>query len=202
MASNWTKKNIFRVVILGIIGIICFPINLLILTGILETTFYPVIFIIGLLIGTLGVSFVLASIAVLQYYGRAPEDKWSIHTTCLVDVHVYALVRHPQYLGIILSVFVTTLLWYPHWLFGLLGMVGTIIIYTYARDEEHNLIQQFGEDYIRYMHRVPRMNLLVGLVRLIKRTRAQGGLLIGRRGTPGIQRPAQRGSGRIYKKGI
>lgn len=186
MAMIWTKNNIFRLVLLFIIGIICFPVNPLILTGVLETTLYPALFVIGLLIGALGISFVVSPIAIFQYYGGIPEHKWFMHTTRLVDKHVYALIRHPQYLGIILSVFVTTLLWYPHWLFGLLGMAGMIIIYRCAVDEEHNLIQQFGDDYIRYMRRVPRINLLVGLIRWIKRTRAQGGLLIDRRRAPDI----------------
>jgi protein-S-isoprenylcysteine O-methyltransferase Ste14 len=37
--------------------------------------------------------------------GGAPEGESLVHTTVLVDSGVYAVVRHPQYLGFILFVF-------------------------------------------------------------------------------------------------
>ncbi|HDR68580.1 MAG TPA: hypothetical protein ENN61_05960, partial [Bacteroidaceae bacterium] len=35
-----------------------------------------------------------------------------------MDTGIYAVVRHPQYTGGIYAIFLTTFLWYPHWLFG------------------------------------------------------------------------------------
>ena len=35
--------------------------------------------------------------------------------------------------------------------------------------EERNNIQKFGEDYERYMQRVPRINAILGLIRLMRR---------------------------------
>jgi protein-S-isoprenylcysteine O-methyltransferase Ste14 len=42
-----------------------------------------------------------------------------------------------------------------------------------CREEDERLVQQFGDDYVRYMHRVPRMNILAGVIRLLRR-RARG----------------------------
>ena len=101
--------------------------------------------------------------------GGVPKGKSFVNTTCLVNTGIYSFVRHPQYLGGIFAIFITTLLWYPHWLFGLLGAAGTVILYLSAREEDQRLIQQFGDDYIRYMQRVPRMNILVGAIRQLQR---------------------------------
>ena len=87
----------------------------------------------------------------------------------MVDTGIYAVVRHPQYSGGILSIFVATFLFYPHWLFVVLGIPGAAILYLSAREEEKNLIHRFGNDYLAYMERVPRMNLVLGIVRLWRR---------------------------------
>jgi protein-S-isoprenylcysteine O-methyltransferase Ste14 len=34
--------------------------------------------------------------------------------------------------------------------------------------EEQMSIEKFGDDYKRYMQKVPRMNLLVGVIRLLR----------------------------------
>ena len=85
----------------------------------------------------------------------------------------YAVVRHPQYLGGILAIFVATLLLYPHWLFAVLGVLGAIILYWSTGYEERRLIQQFGSEYQAYMQRVPRMDLILGIVRSFRRQKSR-----------------------------
>ena len=92
-----------------------------------------------------------------------------VHTTRLVDTGIYAVVRHPQYTGGIYALFLTTLLFYPHWLFGVLGAAGVAVIYMGCREEDQRLVEKFGQDYEAYMKRVPRMNFVLGLVRLVRR---------------------------------
>jgi protein-S-isoprenylcysteine O-methyltransferase Ste14 len=44
-----------------------------------------------------------------------------------------------------------------------------IFLYLAMRVEEQSNIKRFGDDYMRYMNRVPRMNFLVGGIRLLRR---------------------------------
>jgi protein-S-isoprenylcysteine O-methyltransferase Ste14 len=81
------------------------------------------------------------------------------------------VVRHPQYLGGVFSIFVTTILWYPHWLCGVLGVIATAVIYMGCREEDQRLVQRFGDDYVDYMRKVPRMNILAGVIRLLRTER-------------------------------
>jgi len=114
---------------------------------------------------------VMAPMVMFPRRGGVPKGKSFVHTTQLVDIGIYAVVRHPQYLGGILSIFIATLLFYPHWLFAVLGIPGAIILYWSAREEEKGLVERFGGDYRTYMERVPRMNLILGIMRLWKRQR-------------------------------
>lgn len=153
---------------MSILCILCFPVNPLVLTGVLETNFYPALFIAGWVVWAFGMVLVMAPIIVFSRRGSVPKGKSFVNTTCLVDTGIYGVVRHPQYLGGIFAVFITTLLWYPHWLFGVLGVAGVVIVCVAAREEDQRLVQQFGDDYIRYMQRVPRMNILAGTIRLLR----------------------------------
>jgi len=168
VVKKWTKKNIFWSIILTILCVVCFPVNPLVLTGVLETNFYQPLFVVGWVVWAFGMVLVMAPIIMFPRHGGVPKGKSFVNTTRLVDTGIYSVVRHPQYLGGIFAVFITTLLWYPHWLFGVLGIVGAVVLYMGAREEDQRLIQQFGEDYKRYIQKVPRMNILVGFIRLIR----------------------------------
>jgi protein-S-isoprenylcysteine O-methyltransferase Ste14 len=152
-----------------ILCIVCFPVNPLVLTGVLETNFCLALFIVGWVVWAFGMVLVMAPIIMFPRRGGVPKGKSFVNTTRLVDTSIYSLVRHPQYLGGVFAIFITTLLWYPHWLFGLLGAVGTVIVYLSAREEDQRLVQQFGDNYMRYMQRVPRMNILVGVIWQLRR---------------------------------
>jgi len=168
-AKKWTKKNIFWSTLLIILGIVCFPVNPLALSGLLETGYNQIAYIVGWPIWAFGMVLVMTPIIMFPRRGGVEKGKPFVHTTRLVDTGIYSVVRHPQYLGGIFAIFITTLLWYPHWLFGVLGAAGTAVIYMGCREEDQRLIQQFGDDYIRYMQKVPRMNLLAGVIRLLRR---------------------------------
>jgi len=160
-------KEICWMTILTILCIACFPINPLVLTGLLETGFYWPLFTLGWVVWAVGMVLVMAPIVLFPRRGGVPKGKSFVHTSRLVDTGIYAIVRHPQYLGGILSIFVTTLLFYPHWLFAILGIPGTAILYWSTKEEEKRLIERFGDDYRTYMQRVPRMNVLLGIFRII-----------------------------------
>ena len=169
-ARDWKNtKSIFWSTVITILGIICFPANPLVLTGILETSFYLPLFVLGCIVWSFGMILVMAPIVMFRSQSGVAKGQSFVNTTRLVDTRVYGVVRHPQYLGGILSIFVTTLLWYPHWLFGILGFLGTLVVYLGAKEEDRRLVEQFGDEYRLYVQRVPRMNFLLGLVRLLQR---------------------------------
>ena len=166
--KKWTKKDVFWTTLLSILCIVCFPVNPLVLSGVLETGHNQVAYIVGWVVWVFGMVLVMAPIIMFPRRGGVEKGKSFVHTTQLVDTGIYSVVRHPQYLGGIFAIFMTTLLWYPHWLFGMLGVVGTVVVYMGCREEDQRLIHQFGEDYKNYMQKVPRMNLLVGITRLVR----------------------------------
>ncbi len=163
---NWDNLGeISLMTILTLLGIACFPANPLVLSGVLETAYCLPSYIIGWIVWAVGMVLVMAPIIMFPHRGGVAKGKTFVHTTKLVDTGIYSVVRHPQYLGGILALFLTTLLFYPHWLFVVLGVPGSIIIYYSTMWEEKRLIRQFGDDYIAYMKRVPRMNIIQGIIR-------------------------------------
>ena len=161
------KETIF-ISIASIFYIACFPFNPLVLSGVLEVKSYFALFIIGWIVWAFGMALVLAPIVMFPKRGGVPKGKSFVSTTRLVNTGIYAVVRHPQYTGGIYSIFVTTLLWYPHWLFAILGVIGTVITYLSVKEEDKRLINKFGDDYRVYMNRVPGMNIFIGIMRLLR----------------------------------
>lgn len=169
---KWTtKKDIVWVTIASILYVACFPANPLVLTGLLEVKSYLSLFIVGWIVWAFGMVLVIAPIVMFPRLGGVPRGKSFASTTRLVRTGLYAVVRHPQYTGGIYAIFVTTLLWYPHWLFAVLGVIGATLTYLSAREEDKRLIEKFGDDYLAYMEKVPRMNVFLGVIRLFQRRR-------------------------------
>jgi len=50
-----------------------------------------------------------------------------------------------------------------------LGAIGTAVVYIGCREEDQRLMEKFGDDYVDYMKRVPRINVFLGLYRWLKR---------------------------------
>ena len=113
--------------------------------------------------------------------GGAPKGESIVHTKVLVDSGIYSVVRHPQYLGFILFVLALVLM-SQHWLSVISGMLGSALFYKDILREEQMSVMKFGDDYKRYMEIVPRMNLLVGIIRLLRRGRKQSKLCTPERG--------------------
>ena len=172
MGKNLSSQkwgNILWSTLMTILCIVCFPFNPLALTGIIEVESYPALSVVGCVVWAFGMVLVMAPIVMFPRRGGVTKGKSFVHTTQLVDTGIYAIVRHPQYTGGIYAIFLTTFLWYPHWLFGILGVVGTAVVYMSCREEDQRLIEKFGDDYRAYMQRVPRMNIFLGLFHLLQR---------------------------------
>lgn len=99
--------------------------------------------------------------------GGVAKGESYMKTTQLVDSGIYAIVRHPQggtaWLLICLGVMV--LAW--HWTSVVLGGISMLLAYVDTFKSDQECIEKFGEDYRTYMQRVPRVNFLAGLLRLV-----------------------------------
>ena len=118
--------------------------------------------------GFLGV----APIFTLRRKGGVSKGQSYIHTTILVDSGIYAVVRHPQYLSFML-LNTGLMLVAQHWLTTVLGVAAMGLDYLIALEADREAIVKLGDDYTLYMARVPRVNFLIGLVRLLRRKARQ-----------------------------
>ena len=100
--------------------------------------------------------------------GGAPKGESIVHTKVPVESGVYAVVRHPQYLGFMLFVLALVLM-SQHLLSIFSFVVGSALFYRDVLREEQMSIEKFGDDYKRYMERVSRMNFLLGIIRLLRK---------------------------------
>lgn len=105
-------------------------------------------------------------ILTFRRYGKV-QGAGYIHTTVLVDKGVYAIVRHPQYLaGILLNIALPMIS--QHWLVIPPGVVAAVSIYADIFNEEQGCLEKFGDEYRSYMSRVPRLNFVLGVLRVMR----------------------------------
>ena len=153
----------FLFFIASILSVLAFPCNPLVILKVIEPNDIELLRYIGWILWTIGIILVILPYYYLFY--RKVEN--------LIDDGIYAIVRHPLYLGWILSVFVATVFLYQHWVFLIIGIPGVASVYLIARQEEYFNIEKFGDGYKLYMRKVPRMNLVVGVIRLLRRRRGE-----------------------------
>lgn len=154
-----SSKMGFLFFIASILSVLAFPSNPLIIFNVLEPNNIEVLQYIGWIFWIVGMTLII-----LPYYYLFYRK-----VKVLIDSGIYSIVRHPLYLGWILAIFVATIFLYQHWLFVIIGIPGIVSVYLISRQEEQTNIEKFGDDYKRYMQKVPRMNFLAGVIRLIRR---------------------------------
>ena len=126
----------------------------------------------GWLVGLAGLVFFILGSYELQKMGKSAEGMSFLLTTVLIDGGIYEVIRHPEYLGSILLVFGSILI-SQNWFTLVLGVLLLSWFFGYVLPEEdRHLIEKFGDDYKRYMQKVPRINLLLGIIRLLRKKRA------------------------------
>lgn len=111
--------------------------------------------------------FIFAPFFLLPKHGRSQDGEAYMQTGAVVDRGLYALVRHPQYLGYMLLAAGFALL-SQHWAIVLLAAAGVACFYVQAVREEGYCLAHFGEPYERYCRRVPRFNIVLGAIRLLR----------------------------------
>jgi len=130
--------------------------------------------IAGWVIWALGTVFAIVPIFTLRARGKVPEGKSYMETKALVDTGIYAVVRHPQggTAGLLFNVALALI--GQHWLLVVLAAVGMALIYLDTFNADENCIDKFGDEYERYMQRVPRVNFVAGLLLLLVRREGTG----------------------------
>jgi len=123
------------------------------------------------------VSHIGKAVAVLGFFGFATlariellrQTEWRERanqpvTKQVVDSGIYGIVRHPTYIGYMICAVGLAMI-AQHWAAIALG--AAIVPYTaYAvLQEERENLSRFGDEYRAYMDRVPRFNLIAGLLR-------------------------------------
>ena len=143
----------------------CFPLNPLVFLNVIEPYENRVLPFLGSGVWIIGMVLVIYPFFYFKVKGNVNKGKAYVHTNRLVTSGLYSIVRHVQYTGGILSIFIATPLLYPHWLFVILGIPGILLTWLGTRREDKLLIEKFGDDYVRYMDKVPAINIVTGILR-------------------------------------
>ncbi len=99
--------------------------------------------------------------------GKVPKGKSYMSTTRLVTSGVYSIVRHPQFLaGILLSL--AFILISQHWLVLIIGIPVIIILHRDMFWADKSCLEKFGKSYEGYMKKVPRINFILGIIKILK----------------------------------
>jgi protein-S-isoprenylcysteine O-methyltransferase Ste14 len=108
-------------------------------------------------------------IYIFRKRGGIPQGESYVKTTKLVDASIYSMVRHPQFLaGMFLSL--AFILISQHWLVLIFGIPVIIIFYMGGLEEDSSGIEKFGKEYEEYMMKVPRFNIILGIIRKLGKT--------------------------------
>jgi len=126
---------------------------------------FPILILAGWINLILGLTFIFLAMGFLRFTGRVEKGRDFTHTTTMVTNGVYAIVRHPLYLGWLL-LYLSVILLSQHWLVAIIGCIGTTCMIQIARLDDASLIEKFGDSYISYLESVPRLNFLAGILNL------------------------------------
>jgi protein-S-isoprenylcysteine O-methyltransferase Ste14 len=92
-------------------------------------------------------------------------------TTVLVDTGIYAIVRHPQggTAWLLINLGIMLIAW--HWTSVVHGLLSMGVVYADTLKADQACIGKFGDDYRRYMQKVPSVNFVVGIIRHLRERR-------------------------------
>jgi protein-S-isoprenylcysteine O-methyltransferase Ste14 len=105
-------------------------------------------------------------IITLRKRGGVREGQAYTQTTILVDSGIYAIVRHAQNGTAWLLINLWLVLITQHWSSLALGLASMALAYLDTFKADQRCIEKFGDPYRQYIQRVPRVNFVLGLIRL------------------------------------
>ncbi len=127
-----------------------------------------VLFILGNATIALGVLLILLAMVSLRKRGEPKDERDFTATTAIVKEGIYSVVRHPLYLGWLLT-YPAAMMVSQHWVIIGLGVIGIASMLQIARNADIQLQAKFGPEYEDYIEEVPRLNIISGMVRKLGR---------------------------------
>jgi len=157
------RREIAEDVLMSILAL-AFFLNMLILWGVLMDVAPLVewLFALGWIVLGAGAVLVTLSIVTLRRKG----------TSHVIDSGVYGVVRHPMYLGG-LVMFISHIFFGQNWAVAVNTVVGVCCCYLLISSEDQRIGERYGDEYTRYRQKVPKMNLVAGIMRSLRRRRHQ-----------------------------
>jgi protein-S-isoprenylcysteine O-methyltransferase Ste14 len=124
--------------------------------------------IIGYIIISIAFAFMAAGSIILYEGGDTKKKKRP--RIRFIEKGIYTVVRHPVYLGLMLlfigMMFISDLRWS-----SILAFPSVVTMYYYTIKEEQIFLERFGDEFEDYLKRVPRLDIFLGIYRLIKKQR-------------------------------
>ena len=133
-----------------------------------HTPVSQVLFIFGNVTVVTGVLLILLAMRILRKSGGPEEKEDFTSTTEIVKHGIYSVVRHPLYLGWFLA-YPAAMMVSQHWLIVSLGVIRMASMIQITRNADIQLVAKFGPEYENYMKEVPRLNIIFGIARKLKR---------------------------------
>jgi protein-S-isoprenylcysteine O-methyltransferase Ste14 len=111
--------------------------------------------------------FGILPIIIFRRKGGVERGEIYTKTTKLVNTGIYAIVRHPQggTAWILINLGLILITW--HWISLILGLFSMGLVYLDTFKTDQACIEKFGREYTHYIKRVPRVNFLSGITRLM-----------------------------------
>jgi len=153
--------------ILSTLAWVLFVLQIIVCFFFYDSAGLDVILYIGWILLAVGILLSWRARAALERTGETPEGGRRRHSAVLVDSGVYGVVRHPQHLCFVLIILALIFI-SQYWLSVVFGCSLIALHHYLVLEEEKSNVQKFGSEYKRYMQRVPRMNFLSGIVRMLK----------------------------------
>ena len=100
---------------------------------------------LGWILLLLSVYFAIVPVYAFRKKAEVSKGKRYIHTKVIVDTGVFGVVRHPQYLSMLL-VALGLILIVQHWLIFIFSVVSMILIYIGILKQDKILVRKFGDD--------------------------------------------------------
>ena len=164
------QKKDFNLIEIINIAIMSFAYIGLFFAGLISRnpSYNQIVGIVGWIIWIFGLILAFSPNIVFKRRGGVPEGKSYIHTTKLVNDGIYGVIRHPQYTGGMVIAFSMCLIVQTP-LSYILAIIAMVTAYLSMVFEENRLIIKFGSQYKNYKAEVPRVNLLIGLIRRLRK---------------------------------